>query len=75
MIWENIISFTDKNVAYRFRLSTSRSVNSDQCNVAVDELDEYDARVDKFDFVYDVKQNLPSADFNLHDKPMQVLIA
>lgn len=74
MDWQNIIAFADKNIPYRFKISTSRGENSDECKINVDELDEQDKKIDGFDFVYDVKQDMPEADYKLHSKPIQVLL-
>ncbi len=74
MVWQNIIAFTDNNTPYRFKVSTSRGENSDECKISVDELNEYDKKVDEFDFVYDVKQDMPEADYKIHNKPVMVIL-
>ena len=75
MQWENIISFSDHNKPYRFRVTTSTAANSDQCKVFAEELDESDHKTDEFNFVYDTSQEMPLADVELHEKPIMVLIA
>ena len=74
MVWENIITFTDNNTPYRFKVSTSRGENSDECKITAAELDENDQKVDGFDFVYDVKLDMPEADYKIHNKPVQVIV-
>lgn len=74
MTWNSIISFTEKNVPYRYRVTTKTAPNSILCRIDVEELDELDVKTGDFDFVYDLEQNIPLADYKLHEKPIDSLL-
>lgn len=74
MIWDEIITFSDHNISYRFRIHSIILPNSGQCRITVDELNEMDVKTGEFSFIYDIKQQMPQADFELHNKPIQAIV-
>ncbi len=75
MTWDPIISFTDKNTPYRFKISTTLAPGSDQCRVDVVQLNGADEEIDRYHFMYDVRLDMPEADYALHDKPITLIIS
>lgn len=56
MHWKTIISFTDTNKPYRFKVASSKSPLTNESHqgswydIQVDEIDEFDNKIDSFNF-------------------------
>lgn len=75
MIWKNLISFTDKNKPYRFKVATSPlNVNESYLiNIMVDQLDEFDNKTCGFEFIYNTREHKFISDLETQHKPLLLI--
>ena len=74
MQWKDVITFTENNTVFRFRVFTEHLPNGHQYKINVEELDEHDKSTGSFSFLYDAEQEMPMSDAALHNKPITTLL-
>ncbi|MEO8770067.1 MAG: hypothetical protein ABI402_08285 [Ferruginibacter sp.] len=77
MNWKTIISFTDNNKPYRFKVATSKinspagKVEDSWYEITAHEIDEFDNQADRFSFRLNVDDS--SFETNNHNKPLLLI--
>lgn len=75
MIWKNLISFTDKNKPYRFKVATSplNLKESYLINIMTDQIDEFGNKIEGFEFIYNTREHNFIADLETQHKPLLLI--